>query len=218
MCHARSLEGRVCYRCPKQASISRFKCSNLFWGNQQLRMVWSNATRSVMNDANAKSSTVPLKKLHVASVSPFQGNQEITTQVPQRIFSPSIASHFHVLQVGLFWLHPSYFSFISSLNTTRSPRFGCHTNTNKNNPAPFCRGRFSRWVTMVILDRRLPVVFTVLIKCPPRHSTRKDDQDEFHHLLRWIRPKMQKCWCLLFFFGHGVMVMPLYILYRSSWK
>lgn len=158
------------------------------------------------------------KNMHEAGFSPFLGNQEITTQVPQRIFSPSIASHFHVLQVGLFWLHPSYFSFISSLNTTRSPRFGCHTNTNKNNPAPFCRGRFSRWVTMVILDRRLPVVFTVLIKCPPRHSTRKDDQDEFHHLLRWIRPKMQKCWCLLFFFGHGVMVMPSYILYRSSWK
>lgn len=88
------------------------------------------------------------KKMHVASVSPFQGNQEITTQVPQRIFSPRIASHFHVRQVGLFWLHPSYFSFISSLNTTRSPRFGCHTNTKKDNPATFCGVDFpggSRW-------------------------------------------------------------------------
>ena len=62
---------------------------------------------------------------------------------------------------------------------------------------------------MVILDRSCRWLFTVFI-CQPRHSTRKDDQDEFHHLLRWIRPEMHNG-DVDFFLLCVVMVIHSYI-------
>ena len=73
---------------------------------------------------------------------------------------------------------------------------------------------------MVILDRSCRWLFTVFVKCQPRHSTRKDDQDELHHLLRWIRPEMHNgdvdflffAWCC---YGDTFIYLQ-YILYGIS--